>query len=418
MKTSRHTRLICVTDRLSLPGGGEDAFLERMREIADSRVDAIILRERDLDPQEYRALAEKVMRICRQYGMPCILHKYVQQAKDLGAEYIHMSVPHLKETPGQDLQGFRALGVSCHSTYEAEYAQSRGAAYILAGHVYETHCKLGSPGRGLTYLRDICSCVEIPVYAIGGISPEKVPEVLSCGAAGICSMSGFMKTADIPGYIRDMTVLPPLKRAYLKLYAITDTVIRPVAEECERVRAAILGGATMIQLRKKTADQALLEEYARAVSRVCREYGVPCIINDNVPAAMKYADGVHLGAADAAVQDVRGKAPRGFIIGATAKTIRQALQAESAGADYIGAGAMFPSGTKENAVQITRGDLDEICDSVHIPAVCIGGISKGNMPLLRGCRAAGAAVVQGIFGAEDIQGAARDLRALAEETFI
>ncbi len=408
-------KIICVTDRTLCPD--EEHFLSRIRDIALSRTDAIILRERDLPPQEYKSLAKKVMEVCRREGMPCILHKYVAVAKELGAEYVHMSVQTLKETPPDMLQQFKGFGVSCHSAEDALYAQSRGASYILAGHVYDTSCKLGTPGRGLEYLKDMCFAVGIPVYAIGGISPDKVPDVLSCGAAGICSMSGFMTAPNVHQYIQDLTIIPPMQRADLKLYAITDAVQRPVAEECERVRQAILGGATMIQLRKKLEYHFMYEEYAAGISRVCKEYGVPFIVNDNVIAALKYADGIHLGRRDAAVEDVRFAAPKGFIIGATAKTKEQAQAAQAAGADYIGVGAMFPSPTKQNAIRITREQLDEICLSVHIPAVCIGGISKDNMASLKGCKAAGAAVVSGIFSQEDITGAARALRALAEETF-
>ncbi|MCD8286915.1 MAG: thiamine phosphate synthase [Clostridia bacterium] len=413
--TDRRNRLICVSDRSLCPD--EASFLSRIRDIARSRTDAIILRERDLSPEEYKNLAAKVMAICSPYGMPCILHKHVSVARDLGAEYVHLSIPSLKQTPQDMLQEFTAFGVSCHSAEEARYAASRGASYILAGHVYDTSCKLGTPGRGLEYLKDMCSSVDIPVFAIGGISPGKVAEVLEAGAAGICSMSGFMTAPNLQQYIQDLTILPPLQRADLKLYAITDTIQRPVQEEAERVREAILGGATCIQLRKKDIPQEALEECAKAVSRVCRKYGVPCIINDNVQAAIKFADGVHLGSQDAAIQDVRSIAPRGFIIGATAKTVQQAQAAQAAGADYIGVGAMFPSRTKQNAIRITREQLEEICASVHIPAVCIGGITENNMPSLKGCRAAGAAVVSAVFGAEDIQAAARTMRALAEETF-
>ncbi|MCD8294017.1 MAG: thiamine phosphate synthase [Clostridia bacterium] len=414
---NRHYRLICVTDRLSVSEGNEEVFLSRIREIASSRVDAIILRERDLSPQKYMALAEKVLDICRRKGMPCILHKYLPQAKALGAQYVHLSVPALRETAQEELACFKAFGVSCHSPEEARYAQMRGASYILAGHVYDTSCKLGTPGRGLTYLKEMCSCVDIPVYAIGGISPDKVPDVLEAGASGICSMSGFMTAPHIYQYIQDLTVIPPFKREDLRLYAITDAVQRPVAEEAERVREAILGGATIIQLRKKLDSQSLYENYAAGISRVCKEYGVPFIVNDNVTAALRFADGIHLGQGDADIRDVRFAAPRGFIIGATAKTVQQAREAEESGADYIGVGSMFPSPTKENAIRISREQLDEVCSSVRIPAVCIGGITQSNISSLKGSKAAGAAVVSAVFGQEDVQEAARQMRALAEETF-
>ncbi len=184
------------------------------------------------------------------------------------------------------------------------------------------------------------------------------------------------------------------------------------------MRRAILGGATMIQLRKKQVPEELHERYAAAISRICREHGVPCIINDNVPLALKYADGVHLGQEDASVQEVRSKAPKGFIIGCTAKTPQQAKAAEAAGADYLGSGAMFPSSTKSGAIHISPEQLDEICASVSIPVAAIGGISAANILSLKGTKAAGAAVSAAVYGAEDISKAAREMRSLAEEAFI
>src|SRR5699024_10160950 len=119
---------------------------------------------------------------------------------------------------------------------------------------------------------------------------------------------------------------------------------------------------------------------------LCRQYGVPLIINDRLDVALESgADGVHVGIEDAPVSEIRRQAGPDFIIGATAKTVAQARAAQSAGADYLGVGAVFPSPTKRNAIRITSEVLREICGSVSIPAVAIGGITEENAPSLRGC---------------------------------
>ena len=131
---------------------------------------------------------------------------------------------------------------------------------------------------------------------------------------------------------------------------------------------------------------------------------------DDADAALEAgADGVHVGAEDAPVAAIRARAGKGFIIGATAKTAKQAQRAEREGADYLGVGAVFPSPTKQNAVRITARQLCDICASVSIPAAAIGGITADNLEALRGGGMAGIAVVSAIFSAEDEETAARDL---------
>lgn len=133
------------------------------------------------------------------------------------------------------------------------------------------------------------------------------------------------------------------------------------------------GGATMVQLREKKISTEELIREAAGMRELCHRYGVPLIVNDNVEAAIKSgADGVHVGMEDMPVKDIRAMAGKDFIIGATAKTVEQAQEAEAAGADYLGVGAVFPSPTKRNAIRITTEDLRRICDAVSIPVVAIG----------------------------------------------
>lgn len=179
----------------------------------------------------------------------------------------------------------------------------------------------------------------------------------------------------------------------------------------EQVEDALKGGATIVQLREKDLDEESFLQEAKQLVTLCHSYNVPLIINDNVRIALESgADGVHVGIEDAPVAQIRKETPPEFIIGATAKTVAQAQAAEHAGADYLGVGAVFPSPTKQTAIRITNEQLKEICASVNIPAVAIGGISYENVDGLAGGGMDGVAVVSAIFGAEDIQKATGELK--------
>ena len=203
----------------------------------------------------------------------------------------------------------------------------------------------------------------------------------------------------------------------LLLYAVTDRgCLRDISIE-EAVEQAILGGVGVVQLREKNISEHGLLKEAEKLLKICHKYDVPLIINDDYEAALKCgADGVHVGIEDAPVSEIRRIAGNDFIIGATAKTVEQAKLAERSGADYLGVGAVFPSPTKKNAVRITPQQLKEICSSVSIPAVAIGGITAENVNEIKGCGHSGIAVVSAVFGAADIKNAADELRMAALDT--
>ena len=202
-----------------------------------------------------------------------------------------------------------------------------------------------------------------------------------------------------------------LEKDRLLLYAVTDRSWTGQQSLYEQIEEALKGGVTMVQLREKQLSEDELVAEAIQIKELCHRYEVPLIINDNVDAALKSgADGVHVGIEDAPVSEIRRRAGDDFIIGATAKTTEQAKAAEAAGADYLGVGAVFPSPTKKNAIRITPQDLREICGSVAIPAVAIGGITEDNVSQIKGGGMAGVAVVSAIFAAQDIQKAAAELK--------
>lgn len=197
----------------------------------------------------------------------------------------------------------------------------------------------------------------------------------------------------------------------LRLYAVTDRANLKTSL-ATAVEQAIQGGATCVQIREKGIG---FEEYvSRAVEirQVCHEYGIPLIVNDDYRVAIESgADGVHVGIEDTSVYEIRKYAGNKLIIGATAKTVEQARNAQADGADYLGVGAVFPSPTKTNAIRITPEKLTEICGSVSIPVVAIGGISLENVHIIKGCGQSGIAVVSALFAQDDIKLSAERLRA-------
>ena len=197
----------------------------------------------------------------------------------------------------------------------------------------------------------------------------------------------------------------------LRLYEVTDRSWRHGETLYEQVEKALKGGVTLVQLREKELSEADFEQEAKELLELCHKYNVNLIINDNVALAAKVgADGVHIGQSDMGVEKARAILGKEKIIGVTAKTVEQAKAAEAAGADYLGSGAVFGTSTKKDAKPMDHALLQEICESVKIPVVAIGGIDGGNILLLKGRKMAGVAVVSGLFACEDIKKAAEDLR--------
>lgn len=201
----------------------------------------------------------------------------------------------------------------------------------------------------------------------------------------------------------------------MRLYAVTDRSWLRGRTLHEQVEEALIGGATLVQLREKELDEAAFLQEAIDLTKLCHRYGVPLLINDNINIARRSgADGVHVGQSDMEAAAVRSILGSDMIVGVTAKTVEQAQRAQEAGANYLGSGAVFGSATKLNAKPMGMDTLRTICRSVEIPVVAIGGIHKGNILELAGTGIAGAAVVSGIFAAEDITAECRELRGLVD----
>lgn len=198
------------------------------------------------------------------------------------------------------------------------------------------------------------------------------------------------------------------------LYAITDRSWLAGRSLYEQVEEVLKGGATILQLREKQMDEESFLQEAIEMKELCRKYGVPLIINDNVEICLKAdADGVHVGQSDMEAGEVRKRLGPDKIIGVSAKTVEQALKAQENGADYLGVGAVFGTTTKSDAKKLDMEMLREICKAVEIPVVAIGGITKGNILELSGSGIDGAAVVSALFAQPDIEAATKEMKQLA-----
>ena len=205
------------------------------------------------------------------------------------------------------------------------------------------------------------------------------------------------------------------KKAML-LYAVTDRAWVGRQSLYEQVESALKGGATCVQLREKELDDEAFLNEAVEISALCRRYGVPFFINDNVEIAIRcHADGIHVGQEDMEAAQVRRKVGDDMIIGVSVHSVEEAVEAVKNGADCLGVGAMFSTSTKTDVSILPKETLCDICAAVDIPVVAIGGIGRSNISQLSGTGVDGVALVSAIFAADDIESECRILRKLSEE---
>lgn len=197
------------------------------------------------------------------------------------------------------------------------------------------------------------------------------------------------------------------------LYLVTDRQLMSCDSLTEAVEQAILGGCTMIQLREKELSPLEFYNQAVAVKQVTDKYHIPLIINDRIDIAMAVqATGVHIGQHDLPAAAVRKVIGENMLLGVSASSIAEAIQAQQDGADYLGVGAMFPTGTKTDADSVSMEELQKIRAAVSLPIVVIGGINKGNAGRFKPMGIDGLAVVSAIIAQSDIKAAAAELKDL------
>lgn len=202
----------------------------------------------------------------------------------------------------------------------------------------------------------------------------------------------------------------------LILYAVTDRSWIGERTLWEDVESALKGGTSFIQLREKELGEEALREEALVIQKLCAKYRVPFLLNDNVRLAHEIdADGVHVGQKDMDAASAREILGPDKIIGVSVRTVEQAVAAQEKGADYLGVGAVFPTGSKSDAVEVDHEVVRQICDAVDIPVIAIGGINRDNVLQLKGTGVCGIAVISAIFAQKDIEAAARELKMLAGE---
>lgn len=204
-------------------------------------------------------------------------------------------------------------------------------------------------------------------------------------------------------------------KTMMRLYAVTDRAWVGRQSLYEQVESALQGGVTCVQLREKQLEDGEFLKEALRLRELCRRYRVPFIVNDRVELALRCgADGVHVGQSDMRAENVRKLIGSERIVGVSARTVEQAKEAEQAGADYLGVGAVFATATKADAGPVSRDELGRICAAVSIPVVAIGGIGRKNILQLSGSGIDGVALVSAIFSAKDIETECRELLALSK----
>lgn len=186
--------LIAVTDSATCPRPLPKQ-IERLAKLTELRPQAVILRAKSLDKAAYRTLALQAQQSCKVTGIPLILHSDWQLAHNLGISKLHLPLALLRQISEYERAYFTWLSTSVHSVGEAQEAQALGATVLIAGHIYTTQCKAGLAPRGLGFLQNVCSAVNLPVYAIGGISfdASQHAELQANGARGACVMSAYMR---------------------------------------------------------------------------------------------------------------------------------------------------------------------------------------------------------------------------------
>lgn len=194
------SKIVCVTNRMLC----KDHFINRMQSIIACKPKAVILREKDLSPQEYYLLAKQLLAMCQHYDVTCIFHNHVDVAQGLNHHAIHLPLPLLRSLTPSKRKAFSLLGTSCHSLEEAVEAENLGCTYIIVGHIFQTDCKKDLPPKGLDILQQICERVTIPVWAIGGLHYHNISQVYKAGATVGCIMSDLMTCISPKDYFKQL----------------------------------------------------------------------------------------------------------------------------------------------------------------------------------------------------------------------
>ncbi|MTV49160.1 thiamine phosphate synthase [Heliobacillus mobilis] len=420
--TNRH---LCQTD-----------IIRVLSAAVEGGVHAVILREKDLSSSELSPLARQVKDKTSPAQVPLIINGNIAVALAVEADGIHLTENDLTPSEVRKIAGpAMILGRSVHNLAEVEQLiMSEEIAhlnYLLFGNVYETECKPGKPAQGIERLGEIVRRSPLPVIAIGGIQADRMEEVLQSGAAGVAVMTSMMRSENPRNTAKNLVSSLQANKLIVKekslfgrchnlwkqaekplLYGIIGSGQAPDdIGLCTKVREALEGGCDILQIREKNMSTGEFLRRARLVRSLTAEYGKILIINDRVDIAMACgADGVHVGQEDMPAGEVRRIWPQG-ILGVTVRNKEQAKAAEEAGADYVGAGPVFPTTSKSLEVpSLGFSGLQQICQSIDLPVVAIGGLDAERIQGISqtGCRAV--AMISAIFNEDDPKKAAHSLK--------
>ncbi|MZP31436.1 thiamine phosphate synthase [Heliobacterium undosum] len=416
---------VLVTHRRLCPS--DKGLLDVIAGAIEGGIGAVILREKDLTGKELLDLAQRALALTRPAGASLIVNGNPAVAVAAGADGVHLGAEDLPPAKVRSIIGpGMLLGRSIHSPEEAQALAESGEAavldYFLFGNVFETACKPGKAAAGLDALSESVRRSPVPVIAIGGITADKAPLIGQSGAAGVAIMSAIMTAADPVAAARAITVSVAKAAAGVVAGAVASVaesgddsgilygiIGREQAPDEATLAAmadgAYAGGCDIIQLREKNMPTGEFLRRAQILRERASRWGKLFIVNDRIDIALAAgADGVHLGAEDLPPEVARQMWPKG-IIGVTVRNLAQAQAAVAAGADYVGAGPVYPTTSKKlDAQPLGFAGLQAICDAIDIPVVAIGGLNAGRMDGIgkTGCR--GVAVISALFQSSDATG--------------
>jgi thiamine-phosphate pyrophosphorylase len=371
--------------------GCEQTLLHKLELASKAGIDAIQLREKGVSTKDLFLCAKRLRALTSKLGVSLFINERLDLALAVNADGVHLpeDAPFVK-TPLQ-------VGRSVHSLEAALRAEKEGVSYLLFGPIFSPLSKVSStPTQGLDKLREVAQSVQIPVIAVGGITLDKIPMVIKSGAAGVAAISSLLHAQDIPRSVAAFkSPFLQKKQRIQGLYALLSSL--PIA------RLAIEGGVDVIQFRHKGPYRQSEMDTAREIRLVCRKANIPFLVNDRSDIALALdADGVHLGQTDLPIPVARKILGPNKIIGGTSSTVEQALNVEAAGADYVGFGHIFATGSKQKDYPpIGLKPIGQAKEKLTIPLIAIGGICEENAASVLAEGADGIAMIAAISQAND-----------------
>jgi thiamine-phosphate pyrophosphorylase len=346
-------------------------------------IDGVQLSDKEMQPRDLLHLAKKLRAITWQYNTALFINSYPDIAMAVQADGVHLPENHYSPLP-------MMTGASVHSMQAAKKAEQQGVDFMFYSPIF------ASPGKaapvGLDALRSLVLQTAIPIYALGGVTADKIPDILSTGAHGVAAISAILDAPDVEAAAKGFAMhFQKPKFSFRGVLGIVSCL--------ETGRAAVHKGVAGIQFRYKDPYTEEVFRDAAALRFVCQNADIPFFINDRVDIAKALdVTGVHLGQTDLPIREARRILGPDKIIGATASNSEEANSAVKCGADYIGLGAVFPTQSKLKTIPpIGLSTVSEVKKQIPVPLIAIGGINKSNAASVFQAGADGVAVLSALF---------------------